>query len=512
MAQRDTGQPQFIQQIAVPGDNAAWGGLNRYDLFSRYTINDVDSDEFLNWLPMSNSIRQVPGNNPTLATLAATAIWMSAQTLNLAQYLFCLCTNGHLYQVSLGGAITDVSGATSLSALSDITNWQGTTIIISDVNAAKVYSWNGTTFATVFTAQPVSVMAVYGARLWMANQNTITFTAGGTFNSLGGDAGSFIITDSTCQPPITCLYPFAGLLFIFGYDWIQTLGNVVSIGNPAVTIFQISTIETRVGTSTRWSVLGLGSTLFFANLNGIWELQGSFPTKISKKIDGFWQNLTLNASSLSVAYGYIYNEPCLLWQAKVSSDSQTTVFGMTQEGVWFRTILGNEGFLASDIDQTTGNSKVFGVSGASVFQMYANPTAQVTSTLIPKFWSLGSMVVLKRSYKIGVMMMVTSAIQVDLYTLDNNGNVLNQATEVGYNFSNTVTFVDSSSVPITWRNAANTANVTWTAASVNQFQPLEWNIDNFDRFIASKLVVVGSGNIVTSMNVEMENSQARWGP
>lgn len=510
MAQRDIpNSTQIITQLAMPGDNQPFGALNRYDLFSRYTISDNEFDEFLNFVPLGQSIRQVPGNNSALATLAATAVWMSAQTLNLAQYLFCLCTNGHLYQVSLGGAITDVSGATSISALADITNWQGTTIIISDVNAAKVYSWNGTVFATVFTAQPVSVMAVYGGRLWMANQNTITFTAVNTFNSLGGDAGSFIITDSTCQPPITCLYPFSGMLFIFGYDWIQTLGNIVSIGTPAVATFQINTLETRVGTNTRWSVIGLGSTLYFANLNGIWQLQGSFPNKISTSIDGFWQNLTFPATTLSVAYGYIYNQPCLFWQAKVSSDTNTTVFGVNAAGKWFRTILSNEGFLSSDIDQTSGQSKVFGVSGTFVFQMYVNQLASVTSILTPKFWNLGSVVTKKRSYKIGVMMIIGGTSSVALYSLDDNGVVLDSGN-AGYSFGSTVTFTDSVGNPITW--TASPVNVTWSSAVGNAVQLMVWNKDAFSSFVACELVVVGAGAILSSFNLEVEDSLAKWGP
>ena len=116
MAQRETGQPQFVRTVSLPGDNTTWGSLNRYDTFSRYSIQDADFDELINWFPRGNSLRQVPGALAAIATLASPAIWMSAQTLNLGQYLFCLCQNGHLYQVSFGGVITDCSGATALAS------------------------------------------------------------------------------------------------------------------------------------------------------------------------------------------------------------------------------------------------------------------------------------------------------------------------------------------------------------------------------------------------------------
>src|ERR1700746_3998538 len=114
MAQRDSGQPQLITTVSLPGDGQPWGSLNKYDTYSRLTISDTDFDECINWISMGNSVRQVPANGSTIATLASSAIWMSAQTLNLAQYLYFLCSNGHIYQVSLGGTITDVSGATSM--------------------------------------------------------------------------------------------------------------------------------------------------------------------------------------------------------------------------------------------------------------------------------------------------------------------------------------------------------------------------------------------------------------
>lgn len=515
MASRDTGQPQQIRTISLPGDNQPWGGLNRNDLFSRYTIPDTDFDELQNWFPFApsgNGIRQIPGPAATLATLISAAnpiTWMSPQTLNLAQYLFILGANGHLYQVSFGGTITDCSGATILSANSDIANWQGIDIIISDVNAAKVYSWNGSTFATVFTSQPASIIVVFSGRLWMANNNTVTFTAGGTFNSLAGDSGSFIIVESDCQPPIVAMYPFSGSMYIFGFDWCQSLGSVTDIGSPAVVNFQIQTLEARIGTNTRWSITGLGSTLYWTNAQGIWSLQGTFPQQISGPIGGFWQNVVGASSSYSSAFGYIYDTPCLFWNCNDGANQQ--VFGITiNGGKWFRTVMSQEIFICSDVDQTTGLTKMFGIDAlGAIRQMYVSTTASVTSNVKFKFWNFGSSAAWKRIYKLGAILMMNNATTIIATVYDETGNVIPFLSPISQqNFSSTVVFTDSSGNPITFTASPN---IVWIAGQVNLWEGFEWGIDDIARRFGLLLTVLGIGATLESINMELEVGVPKWG-
>lgn len=516
MASRSTGQPQQINTISLPSDNTTWGSLNRYDLFSRYSIADTDFDEFINWFPFGNSIRQTPGNLTPIAQLilaARPSVWMSPQTLNLAQYLFLLGANGHLYQVSFGGAITDCSGATILGLKSDITNWQGTTILITDPSASKIYSWDGTTFATVFTAQPANVITVFSGRLWMAFNNTVTFTAGGTFNSLGGDSGSFTIVETDCQPPIVALYPFSGQLYIMGFDWCQTLGNVSSAGSPAVVNFQISTIEARIGTNTRWSIIGLGSTLYWTNGQGIWSLQGTFPQQISGPIGGFWQNVVNATSSYSAAFGYIYNSPCLFWNCTTNDQSaQQQVFGTTMNGQWFRTVLSQEIFICSDIDQTTGNTKVFGTDASgNIFQMYADITDSVTSTLKSKFWSFGS-TAFKRMYKLGSSLMMNNPTTITATVFDESGNIIPfqaPTSQSQQNFTSVITWTDASGDPVTFTDSGHTP-IIWTGPS-NMWETFEWGIDDIAKRFGIQLVVAGVGSTLEKINMELEIGVPKWG-
>src|SRR6266550_2246632 len=170
-------QRKEASDIIFPAEGQKWGGMNRYDQFSRWNIQDTEWDDLQNWLPQDNSYRQMPAQSVAIATLLSPVIWMKALPLANSTFLFCLCTNTHVYQVSTSGVITDVG--TGFSSSSDITTWQGSTIILSDITQNKVFSWNGSVLTTVFTAQPARFVAVFGGRLWMAFNQVIVFTNAG---------------------------------------------------------------------------------------------------------------------------------------------------------------------------------------------------------------------------------------------------------------------------------------------------------------------------------------------
>ena len=304
-----------VKEVSIPQTGQPWGGLNKYELYSRYTIPDTDFDDLINAIPMGQSIRQLQGNGPVLATMAAPIVWMIEFNLNAGFFLFVLCTNGHLYQVNTsGGTITDCSGATSLSVLSDITLWQEKFVIISDPNTNLTYQWDGTTFTQIAALNTVkgSTITVFGGRLWLASGNVVVFTQGGTYNSLGGDSGSFQIIDDDCITGIVALYPFNGLLYIFGQDWVQVIGNLYVSGSPAQLQFNKYTIEVHAGTNSAFSLITFGSTLYFSNGNGIWTLTGTIPVKLSTPIDAFFDQES-GDSTFAAAFVEIYSEPCVMW-------------------------------------------------------------------------------------------------------------------------------------------------------------------------------------------------------
>lgn len=493
-----------LKQLMLPAAGDQWKSLRRFDTFSRYAIDDTEFDVLDNFLPMGPMIRQTPGATASFATLpGGTAIWINAQEFQAGIFIFVLSTNGKLYQIAPGGSIVTCNASGTLGANSDIANWEGTTILVTDPSTNTIYSWNGTTFATLFTSQPATRLAVFGGRLWGANNSTIWYTAGGTFNSLGGDAGSLLITDSACTSPIQALFTFGGLLYIFGASWIQVLGNLYVSGTPAVLQFTIYTLESQVGTTNRWSIAAYGSYLYFANNYGVFQLQGSFPIKLSEQLDGYFVGFQVS-TTLSCGYTTVYGQPCLFWHA-VTSDGTQCVFGVSQDGQWFRGVFGTLTFITGFFD-TSGNPILYGTDGTHLFSLFTNTTSNVTSVAKFKFWNFGSAIGFKGVQKVAVTNVANQAATVTVALLNDTSQ------EVA---SNTFTYLlgyiwlDHNGNPYTWLDHVSNP-YTWTESAV-QFNVSQLSGTFRSRIFSIDLTITGMGTSVYTVSFETKVSEAGWG-
>ncbi|PYX53927.1 MAG: hypothetical protein DMG76_23795 [Acidobacteria bacterium] len=506
-------ESQLKELVIPPISGTSWGnwqGLVRYDQFSRYSIDDTAADDLQNWLPQGSSLRQLPGLSSNIATLpAGSAVWVSMQSLSGGVYFFVLATSGHIYQISLGGTITDVSGGTSLSASSQITNWQGTTILFSDPNVSKIYSWNGTTFATVFNSQQASFIAVYQSHLWMAQGNTITWTDTNSYSSLGGVAGSLAITEYDCLTGINALIPFNGLLYIFGASFIQVIGNLFVSGSPAVLQFSRYTMEAQIGTVSSFSILPFGQNLYFASKYGIWMINGTIPLKVSQALDGFFQNLDA-ASSFSSGYCQINEVPCLCWNVLFNGDSPATyrTFCMTNSGQWFSAVFGTVKFISSF--NVGGIPTLYGTDGQNVFSMFTNNAVPVQSVYNTKYWLFGSPIGYDDIQFLALFMITTGEVTLTINYLDNSGNILSPPSPLLQTGGTNIVWKNDLSNLITWQN--NAASVIKWSSTADQNQ----DVFQFDgpgrlRSFAFNSITVGAGIYLQSVSVGYKSVEAGWG-
>ena len=434
-----------------------WGGLNKFNTASRWVIGDSECDELINFLPQLQAFQQVPGPGASIATLAAPVIWAYSDILNGNLEIFCLCTNGGLYQVSTGGAITTVgTGFGTAANTVDIANWQGTNILICDNSQSKIFNWNGSALATVFSAQPGNFVAVFSGRLWIANGLTLTWTNAGTFNSLGGDSGSFAIGDSGCGNPIIGLLNANGSLYVFGSNWIKTINNLVDVGNPLVLTFQQPTISNQVSIINKWSLCIWASQIYFANTSGFWVLNGSSLTKVSTQLDGFFQNL--GTSSFSCSYGRVLNKECIFWQALWNGDANNTVFGMTVDGLWFRVIpvsgtsTGSVAWITGQVSSAvTNNAPVTYMIDpvGKIYNLFGSTVATVSSTLNTKIWDFFSKLAFDWFTDVAVQYVITGSSTLVISEVGDSGQVQGPATPAG-----SVTFTHNPSTGM-WQNAFN---------------------------------------------------------
>jgi hypothetical protein len=498
-----------IQTICYPEDGGQMGGINKEQIISRW-VTDTDSfDDLINFLPTGNMLQQVPANGPIFAALGVQPVWISAQPLNAATYIFVLGSDGSLSQVSLGGSVTVISGPGTFSALSDIANWQGTEIIFSDLNAAKIYSWNGTTLTTVFSSQPAAFITVFSGRLWMGYLATVTFTAGGTYNSLGGDSGSFTMTDYDTPPPIRAIYPFGGNLFLFGYNWVQTISGLFDSGSPAVLQFSKSTLTDEAGLINKWSLLPFGYLINYCSLYGIWALYGAQPAFISENVGALFQGASPTASSFSAAYGQILGVPCLMWNLQ-SSDGLYRVIGQTVNsqgaGLWFTVSIGNISFITYGVDQTNGQQKVWATdTQGNIFQMFAG-TGAVTSSLKTPLWSMGNRLRYKTIIRVGHEVVVTGGTSMSVSVQDQD---LNTYTPVMQSVNPSTTF--------TWTNNGQAFNWTnnlfpfnWTT-NQTQYTLMDYEVPITCVKMGMNTSITATGAAILSSAIEYQELLADWG-
>jgi hypothetical protein len=514
--------PITISPITGASGAINWGGLNKFNSASRWVIADSEADELINWVPQLSAFQQVPGPGPLLATLAASVIWNYSDILNGNLYTWYLCTNGHIYQVSLTGAtVTDLgAGFATGTNQCDIAIWQGAQVIINDFVAAKVYAWNGSALTTLFSSQPEQFVAVYGGRLWMSNGLVITWTASGTYNSLSGDSGSFAITDGHCNNPVIGMRDLLGSLYVFGSNWIKTINNLVDVGTPAVLVFQQPTLNSSVSINTKWSLIDSGSSFYFANQYGFWTCSGTVPQKISTQLDGFFQNLNA-ASSFTGAYTEINKKPCLLWQAQWNGDGNNTVFGLTSDGLWFRVIpvtgtgTGSVAKISGQVSSFVTNNEpiVFMTDGTRIYNLFGG-SGTVTSTMNSKIWDFLSKLDYDLYTNFAIQFVIFSATTLTISELDSAGVVSGPAQPAGprtYTYSpNQGQWINNAGAQGNWINAALTQG-TWSAMTPAYFVLEQAVVPYQERAMGVNITISSIGAVLHSFVVSYRKMEAAKG-
>ncbi len=401
-----------------------------------------------------------------------------------------------------------------MSVASDIANWFGTTIILSDVNAAKIYSWNGTTFATVFSAQPAAFIAVFSGRLWMANQATLSWTNSGSFNSLSGDSGTVNFIDGDTPPPIRALVPALGNLYVFGYSWSKVIGNLQDIGSIPSLTFQSNTATAEAGLINKWSIIPFGYSLYYASLNGMWGLYGQQPSWISEAVGGFFQNLVPANSSFSSAFGYVNQLPVIMWNIQWNNNGTNEYTNLVaqiteQQARWFRTTSSQPIFITHGVDQTNGKQKIWGVDASNnLFEMYANLVANVTSFAATRLWNFGTRGRFKEIVRSGALIGATGTSTISMVGRDENLRSYFPTLQSS-NPASVLSWTYSSGAPATWKYSGGLA-ATFAGPAISnpliEFTPgpivRNWGMD---------LTLIGAGNVINSFGVEYEETWAEWG-
>lgn len=243
------------------------------------------------------------------------------------------------------------------------------TVTVSTIAQATAHVW------PTITPNPTT-LAVFGGRVWLAANNTITYTGTGGYDDFNpaNASGSFTINDPDLVHEITALRSLNNYLFIFGDNSVKQIGNITVSGS--VTSFTLVTLTSDQGTIFRDSIVSFNRLVLFANTVGVYAIFGTSVEKISDKMDGIFRQIDFS-QILSAAVNDINNIHCFLLLVRYKDPNGTrSIILAFQNKKWFVISQGDSlTFIVTGIVQ--GTTQTFSTSGSDVTEILAEPLEDV---------------------------------------------------------------------------------------------------------------------------------------
>jgi len=312
--------------------------------------------------------------------------------------------------ISGGGGINAagtaiVSGGEVVSVImtnagSGYTNAANITVTISGGGATV----NATANAVVNVNQNIGIDSFSG-RVWIAQGRNVYFSAAGSISDFVSiSAGEVVISDSTLHGNITQLLSANNFLYVFGDDSINVFSDV-QVTAAGTTVFTNTNISASIGSRKPYSIFPYFRTVLFMNDYGIYALVGSTTTKISDPLDGIFTNIDF---SYPVYGGQVLlnNILCAVFNfrytgGKGASSVPRFIQAVFFDKKWFFTSTTNDIQFVSSAP-VGGKISMYGYDGTNVYQMYAAPTANVSSYIQTALMPMSDPIRTKQALKFAI--------------------------------------------------------------------------------------------------------------
>jgi hypothetical protein len=207
--------------------------------------------------------------------------------------------------------------------------------------------------------------------------------------------------------------------------------------------------------------------VLFLNDYGIYALVGSTTSKISDSLDGMFPNIdfsypiysgqVLLNNILCAAFNFRYYDA-------VFTQSYRYVQAVFFEKKWFITSQGDALQYVTSVP-VNGLVTLFGTSGNSLYQLYGNTSATITSRVQTALLPMSDPIRTKQALKIGIEATASNISSITmLATVDSE----NQASPP-YTLSSLVTWINNSLQVIPWTNNSSTV-IGWGQIGYNLYK------------------------------------------
>jgi hypothetical protein len=305
------------------------------------------------------------------------------------------------------------------------------------------------------------------------------------------------------------------------------IGNLyeVTIGVTAQLSFTRNTAIDQVGTISKWSTIAYNYLLMFSTLSGIWAYYGAQGSWISENVGGFYQQLVLASTSFSVAFTFIQQLPCILWNIAWTNNSgqtERTILALDATSIgggalrWFRFIPQTSGgatipiaWITSGLDQVNKAQKAWGFdTSGNLYQLFNNAGVAVTSVLNTKLWNFGTRIRWKEVIRGGALVVGSTNASYSVTAVDQGlatyGPILQSLPP-----TNLVSWVYNNGSPATWAYSGGGA-ATWFKNQPLQ-QQLEWDLPLQAQNLGFNFSMTGINCYLYAFGVEHSETPADWG-
>lgn len=392
---------------------------------------------------------------PSGTTATAIASYNTFSTGTLA----VLVTNGGTgYGASGSFAVSFAGGSGGSGAAGTAIVSGGAVIAVIMTNVGSGYtaaptvsfsagSGTGAKGTVILNSDAIVDVATFSGRTWVAAGRTIYYSAAGSYSDFTSvSAGSFTLTDSTLHGNIQGLLSANNFLYIFGDDSINVFSDL-RVSNTGATLFTNTNVSASIGTKRLYGVFPYFRSVLFMNDYGMYALVGSTTSKISDQLDGIFPYIDFSLpitggqvllnNILCAAFNFTYNDP-------TNNNTPRQIQCVFFEKKWFVTSQGSLDYVTSV--PVGGLITLYGVDDKSLYKLYGNASANVTSTIRTALMPLGDPIRTKQALKFGIEATLTNTATITA-TVDSE-----QGSSPAYTLTNETLWINNAGATISWIN------------------------------------------------------------
>jgi len=307
----------------------------------------------------------------------------------------------------------------------------------------------------------------FSGRVFIAAGRTIFYSAADSYTDFTSvSAGSFVLTDSTLHGNIQQILSANNFLYIFGDNSINVFSDV-RVDTNGITLFTNTNVSASVGSKRPNAIFPYFRSVLFLNDYGVYALVGSTTSKISDALDGMFPDIdfsypiysgqVLLNNILCAAFNFRYYDA-------VFTQSYRYVQAVFFEKKWFITSQGDALQYVTSVP-VNGLVTLFGTSGNSLFQLYGNASASITSRVQTALLPMSDPIRTKQALKIGIE---ATASNLSSITMQATVDSENQESPP-YSLSSLVTWINNSLQVIPWTNNSSTV-IGWGQIGYNLYK------------------------------------------